>query len=162
MASVQEVSGCVEFLRANLARMAETPDYPIDDLAREIRELRISLERLDPDHDNGSAHERLLCPGDHPDADGRRCHNRIRLIPGRPKDDVYCSRCGTTWTTNRLKLLCLHDESQRIMRTPAEIIELVDVPKRTIQRWADKGLVDRDGIRYDLGAVWRLRMRVGA
>lgn len=151
----------VGFLRSWLLRMVEDASYPVDDLAREVRELRGQLDSLDPERQN-TAGERLLCPADHPDGDGRPCHNRINLIPGAPRDDVYCRRCGTTWNTNRLKLLCLHDDTQRIWRTPAEIVEIVDVPKRTIQRWADKGLIERQGIRYDLGGVWRLRMRVGA
>ncbi len=155
------VAGCVTFLRAWLLRLVEDAEWPIEVMAQEVRDQQQALEVIDPDRDT-TAGERLLCPGDHPDADGRPCHNRIRLIPGQPRDDIYCQRCGTTWNTNRLKLLCLHDEGQRIWRTPAEIVEIVNVSKRTIQRWADTGMVERNGTRYDLGQVWRLRMRVGA
>lgn len=155
------VGGCVTFLRSWLLRLAEDAEWPIEDMAQEVGDLRGKLEHLDPDHERTDG-ERLLCPGDHPEADGRPCHNRIRLIPGRPTDDVYCRRCGTTWNTKRLKLLCLHDEEQRIWRTPAEIVEIVDISKRTIQRWAEQGLIEQQGSRYDLGGVWRLRMRVGA
>lgn len=155
------VGSCVTFLRSWLLRLAEDVEWPIEVMAEEVSDLRGKLECLDPDRDKASG-ERLLCPGEHPDADGRPCHNRIMLVPGQPREDVYCRRCGTTWNTNRLKLLCLHDEDQRIWRTPAEIVEIVNVSKRTIQRWADEGLIEKQGIRYDLGAVWRLRMRVGA
>jgi len=154
------VAGCVAFLRANLARIAETPDFPVQEMSEELLDARHHLERLDPLREPGEGGKRLLCPAPHPDADGRMCHNHIYLIPGQPKDDIYCRRCGTTWTTNRLKLLCLHDETQSIMRTPEEIVQIVNVSKRTLQRWAAKGEVkhERQGNRYDLGQVWRLRM----
>ena len=155
------VAGSVAFLRSWLLRLAEDAEWPIEDMAREIHDMRGQLEHLDPDFERTNG-ERLLCPADHPDNDGRPCHNRISLIPGAPREDVYCRRCGTTWNTNRLKLLCLHDPDQRIWRTPAEIVEIVDVSKRTIQRWAEQGLIETQGARYDLGGVWRLRMRISA
>lgn len=155
------VARSVTFLRSWLLRLAEDVEWPMEVMAQEVHDCRQRLEVLDPDHERNGQGERLLCPADHPEGDGRPCHNRIHLLPGKPTEDVYCRRCGTTWNTKRLKLLCLHDDTQRIWRTPSEIVEIVDVSKRTIQRWAKAELIEQNGTRYDLGAVWRLRMRVG-
>lgn len=155
------VARSVAFLRSWLLWAAETPAFNIHDMAEEVRDLTNNLEHLDPNHDRDQR-SKLKCPGDHPDADGRRCHARIYFDREHPSEDIECRRCGSIWTGTRLFLLALGDESQRIWRTPAEIIELVDVSKRSVQRWAETGMVERNGTRYDLGQVWRLRMRVGA
>ena len=155
------VAGSVAFLRSWLLRLCEDAEWPIDVMAEEVADMRAKLEALDPERERTDG-ERLLCPADHPEADGRPCHNRIRLIPGAPREDVYCRRCGTTWNTNRLKLLCLHDPDQRIWRTPAEIVEIVNVSKRTIQRWAEQGIIEQQGSRYDLGGVWRRHQGVAS
>jgi hypothetical protein len=62
----------------------------------------------------------------------------------------------------RLLLLALHDDTQVIWAYPADILAVVDVNASTLRVWAHRGVVARDGARYDIGQVWRARMRVGA
>ena len=165
------VARSVGFLRSWLLWAAETADFPVDLLANEVKALRYGgelptgdfagLEQIDPDYERDHR-SKLKCPGDHPDNDGRRCHARIYFDREHPTEDITCLRCHSVWTGTRLFLLALGDETQRIWRTPAEIVELVDVSKRTIQRWAEADLLERNGSRYDLGQVWRMRARVSA
>jgi len=156
------VGSSVQWLRSWLLWASERPDFPTDDLAREMRELRAGLEHYDPAH-TGDAHgTRLRCPSDHPDGDGRLCHARIVYDRERPRDDIGCPRCGTTWTGARLLLLALSDDTQVIWAYAADVIALTDINASTLRVWAHRGVVARDGARYDIGQVWRARMRVGA
>lgn len=153
---MSEVSTCVDFLRANLLRCAEDPTFPVEDYAREIRDQRIALERLDPDHDRPDG-IRVPCPADGPEADGRDCGYRLTVDAKRPADDVCCPRCRTTWTSGRLILVALNDAKVTIWAYPADIEDALGIPKRTLQRWAQNGTVRRRGTQYDVGAAFRTR-----
>jgi len=153
------VKGCVGFLRSWLLRIAEEADYPVDDLAREARDCRWALERLDPAHETEDR-AKLKCPGDHPEGDGRLCHGRILFDREHPSADIGCHRCGTTWNGARLLLLALHDETQVIWMYPAEILVVTGIPKRTLQRWGQDGTVKRNGTMYDVGGAFRSRLRL--
>lgn len=150
------VRGCVAFLRANLARIAESVDYPIDDLATEVRELRIGLEYLDPDHERPEG-IRVPCPADHPEGDGRSCSHRLPVDAKRPADDVECRRCGTVWTSGRLILVALNDPGVTIWAYPDVIEDALGIPSRTLRQWATDGHVRRNGSQYDVGAAFRRR-----
>jgi hypothetical protein len=156
------VASSVQWLRSWLLWAAERPDFPLDDLAAEARTKRRSLEHYDPAGEPAPTGTRLACPADHAEADGRRCHGRLVYDRERPRDDLTCPRCGTTWTGARLLLLALHDESQTIWAYPADILAVVDIPAATLRQWVRRGHLDRDGGRYDIGQAWRRRMRVGA
>jgi hypothetical protein len=156
------VASSVAWLRSWLLWVAECPDFPVEDLAREVSQRRRTLEHYDPTYDTGPSGTRLACPADHVEADGRRCHGRLVYDRERPRDDLTCPHCGTTWTGARLLLLALHDDTQTIWAYPADIVAVVDVNASTLRVWAHRGVVARDGARYDIGQVWRARMRVGA
>lgn len=156
------VATLVAFLRSWLAWIAERPDYPVDDLAREVSTMRWQLEHLDPANNGAEPGSRLQCPADHPDADGRLCHATIRYDRQRPGDDIHCPRCRTVWSAARLLLVALNDETQAIWMYPAEVESLIGIPKRTLQRWGQDGTVGRRGTQYDVGAAFRTRIRVGA
>lgn len=162
MSAIDALGRCVGFLRSQLLRLAEDDTFPIDVMAYELRGLRSSLDRYDPARQSSAKGTPLLCPSDHPDADGRLCHARIHYDRERPRDDIHCPRCGTTWTGVRLLLLALHDETQVIWAYPADVLALIDVNPSTLRVWAHRGIVAKDGSRYDIGQVWRARMRVGA
>ena len=149
--------GTVTFLRSWLLWAAETPSWPIDDLAREVHDQMRYLERFDPMREVSDM-SRLKCPGDHPDADGRRCHNIILFDREHPTQDIYCRRCATTWNGSRLLLLALTDETQTIWRQPHEIEAMIGVKKRTLQRWGEACIVARKGTHYDIGAAFRTKM----
>lgn len=158
----EALTTCVAFLRSQVARIAETPDYPVDDFAREVREQVVRYSWVDPDRPGAEGSARLMCPSDHPEADGRLCHARITWDRDRPNDDILCPRCRTVWTGARLLLLALHDETQHMWMYPAEIEAMLGIGKRTLQRWGRDGLVERKGTQYDVGAAYRLRLRVSA
>ena len=145
------VKGCVAFLRANVARIAETADYPIDDLARELRELTTSLEHLDPLRDNvDTDRSRLKCPAEHPDADGRNCGNWLLVDPERPREDITCRRCHTTWTSERLVLVALATPGDPIWMTAQPICAWLGVGAVTLNKWVRAGHVTRRGTLYNV------------
>jgi hypothetical protein len=153
------VGTSVAFLRSWLLWAVERPDFPMDDLAAEVKLCRNAIAKYHHDHGAADDLTRLACPSAHPDGDGRLCHARIAYDRHRPRNDMHCTRCGTTWTPGSLLLHALSDDTQTIWAYPADIQALVGVPKRTLQDWAMRGLVPRDGTRYDIGVTFRTRLR---
>lgn len=148
------VKGSVDFLRAWLLTIAEKVGYPIDDLAREVRDCRWSLERLDPAHETDDT-ARLKCPGDHPDADGRLCHAILVYDREHPSEDICCRRCGTTWTGTRLLLLTYTDATQTVWAYAAEVVDRLPITAATLRQWGKRGHIPRRNAQYDIGAVYR-------
>lgn len=155
--SSREVQTCVDFLRANLARMVESDDFPIAEFAQEVRELRDSIEHLDPDHDRPEG-ERVPCPAPHPDNDGRICGYRLVVDMRKPADDVTCRRCGNITTGGRIILAALSDPTVTVWAYPADIYDAFGVKPSTLRKWHERKLIRRNGNRYDVGAAWRRRM----
>ncbi len=138
------VASSVDFLRSWLPWAAERPDWPIEEYAREIRDLRGSLERFDPDREQARAGVRIECPGDHPDADGTLCGYRLTVDPSRPTEDVECRRCRTVWTSQRLVLVArFAPGGMRAWATAHELAEFLEVGTATIGKWHRRGLVTR-------------------
>jgi hypothetical protein len=125
------VLGSCGFLRAWLLRMAETPDFPLEELAREIREAVHSLERYDPTREGRRDGVPVHCTSDHPDADGRTCGYQLWT---NGADIVTCGRCLTRWTPD--DLLDAHDMDL----LPAAVLILLDPdhpnPRKRIANWA--------------------------
>lgn len=166
------------FLRANLALMAEKPDWPIDDMAADMKAFRwgdpgdpelgipptIGLERWDPEREDRRAGVRIECPGDHPDADGRLCGYQLTVDPERPREDITCRRCGTAWTSQRLVLVAkFADCGMKAWATAEELGAFLEVGHATIGKWARRGLVDRmrtrDGWVYDIQQASRAHVQ---
>jgi hypothetical protein len=147
------VASLVAFLRSWLAWIVERVDYPVDDLASEVKSLRWQLEVLDPDRDKPGP--RIPCQGDHPDNDGRRCGYRLAVTMDRPADDVSCPRCGDTTTAGRILLSALNDPTMTVWAYPADITEALGIPSTTLRQWSTRGHVRRLGSRYDVGACFR-------
>ena len=150
------VDTTVTWLRSWLLWAAERTDFPIGELSREVRDLRIVCERFDPDHDRPDG-MRIPCGQPHPDADGRDCGYRIIVTAGRPADDLECRRCGHITTAGRLILVALNDPNVTVWAYPDVIEATLGIPGRTLRRWAISGQVPRNGSRYDVGASFRLR-----
>jgi len=146
------LGGVVAFLRGWLARIAETPDFPIEVLAGEVGAARGALNRYDEDRSGESAWT-LRCPGDHPDADGRPCGWRLRMVPG---SDVVitCRQCSTAWTPTSLLALGLSTVDV-IFAYPADIEAVLGISAATLRQWFHRGLIERYGSQYDIGAVAR-------
>jgi hypothetical protein len=152
------VGTSVAFLRSWLLWAAERPDFPLDDLDREIRLCRATVAKYHHDHGAADDLTRLACPSPHPDGDGRLCHARIAYDRHRPTQDMPCHRCGETWTPSRLLLKALADPTQTIWAYPADIEALLGISKRTLQDWGARGVVPRQGTRYDIGVTFRTRV----
>lgn len=150
------VKGCADFLRAWLFRIAETADFPVDDLARETRDCRWQLERLDPDHDRPDG-IRVACTAAHPDHDGRECGNRLVIDGTMLTQDVECRRCGNVTTGGRMILSALNDPAVTVWAYPDVIEATLGIPTRTLRQWAQVGAIARSGSRYDVGAAFRRR-----
>ena len=143
----------VPWLRSWLLWASERVGFPIEDYAREVRDARWALERLDPDRDKPGP--RIPCQGDHPDNDGRRCGYRLAVTMDRPTDDVSCPRCGDTTTAGRILLSALNDPTMTVWAYPADITEALGIPSTTLRQWSTRGHVRRLGSRYDVGACFR-------
>jgi hypothetical protein len=150
------VESSATFLRSWLLWASQSPDWPIEDYANEIRSARWQLEALDPDRDKPGM--RVPCPGDHPDNDGRACGYRLAVSGQHLADDIHCPRCGWDWTGNRLILVALNDPAVTVWAYPDVIEETLSVPARTLRDWAAKGYVARMGSRYDVGACFRRKI----
>lgn len=148
------VKGSTGFLRSQLARIAETPDYPIDDLARETRELRLRLDHLDPEYDRPDG-IRVPCTAAHPEHDGRECGHRLIVNMRQAAEDITCRRCGTTTTGGRIILAALGDPNVTVWACSEDITAAIGVLPGTLRQWVNRGYVARNGNRYDVGAAWR-------
>ncbi len=150
------VGSLVTWLRSWLLWASERVEFPMEDYAGEVRDLRWSLERLDPDRDKPGL--RIPCPTDHPEADGRSCGYRLAVNRDTFADDIHCPRCDTTWTGNRLLLVALNDPGVTVWAYPDDIRDAFGIPDRTLREWAAKGHVSRLGSRYDVGAAFRRKI----
>ncbi len=150
------VDSLVAFLRSWLAWISEQPQYPVEDLAGEIRDLRWSLEALDPDRDKPS--KRYPCTAPHPDDDGRSCDYKLPITAARLGDDITCPRCGNTTTGGRIILAALSDPSVTVWAYPDDIADTLGISPRTLRQWAADGHVTRLGSRYDVGAAFRKKI----
>ena len=123
----------VAFLRSWLARLAEDPRFPIEELAREVRETAARLSRYDAQRNPPRPGVPVSCPGDHPDADGRTCDTVLRCDG---TSVVVCPRCQTHWTADTL--LDAHDMDL----LPAAVLILLDPdhpdPRKRIAKWAER------------------------
>lgn len=150
------VKGCAGFLRAWLFRIAETADFPVDDLAREARDCRWQLERLDPDHDRPDG-IRVACTSAHPDHDGRECGNRLVIDGTMLTQDVECRRCGNVTTGGRMILSALNDPAVTVWAYPDVIEATLGIKAATLRQWHARGHIKRSGNRYDVGEAFRRR-----
>ncbi len=146
------VDTTVTWLRSWLLWASEAVGFPVEDYAREVRDLRWQLEALDPDRDKPGL--RIPCPADHADGDGRSCGYRLVLTPNLA-DDVPCPRCSTTWTGNRLILVALNDPGVTVWAYPDMICDLFGINGHTLRTWSKRGHVRRNGTRYDVGDCYR-------
>jgi hypothetical protein len=127
----REIQGSCGFLRSWLLRLAETPTFPLEELAREVRDAAKALERYNPERGGRRDGVPVTCAADHPDADGRTCGYGLWTHAG---DTITCPRCLTRWTPD--ELLDAHDMDLM----PAAVLILLDPdhpnPRRRIQNWA--------------------------
>lgn len=131
------LGGVVAFLRAQLARMVEDAEWPIEVMAAEIHEHRGLLARHDDDRPQRKPGIPLNCLADHPDADGRACDWRL-WTDGR--NVVTCPQCQTAYTPDGI--LDAHD----MALLPAALLILLDHREPTAARKRIENLTARGGL----------------
>ena len=154
------LTGCAAFLRSWLPRLNEDPGFPLDDLAREIRNLTGRLRRFDQDLPRPAW--RVPCPADHPDHQDLPCGHRLPIDRDHLDAVLECPRCHAMWTADRLLLVALADPATAVWATAADCEAVTGVPARTLRAWAESGRIGRRGTLYDVGAVLRTRRAEGA
>ncbi len=114
----------------------------VREFADEVHQLAGRARRLLGDTPAGSV---VCCPGlDEP------CGRRLRINVSDPDEHVRCRSCGVEWSTGRL--LVHQGDGDGLL--DAEAIELIyGVPGATLRRWAKRGLVRREGLRYSVADV---------
>jgi hypothetical protein len=152
--------GCVAFLRAHLALMAEARDFPLDDYAREVAGVRRRLNRFDPARK--PAAWRVPCPAPHADGDGRLCGWRLAIDRDDLRAAFDCPACHSPWTADRLLLVALADPTAVVWATLGDCEAVTGVNARTLRRWAEAGHVGRRGGMYDVGSALRACQSGGA
>lgn len=128
------LNGVVGFLRAQLALMVEDAEWPIEEVAREVREQRGLLKRHDDDRPTAHVGIPLNCVADHPDADGRACGWRL-WTDGR--NVVTCPQCRTDYSAG--SILDAHD----MALLPAALLILLDHREPTAARKRIENLTAR-------------------
>lgn len=131
-----EIEGSCGFLRAWLLRFAESADFPLEEMAREIHGAAHALARYDPAREGRRDGVPVHCTSDHPDADGRTCGYQLWT---NGADIVTCGRCLTRWTPD--DLLDAHDMDL----LPAAVLILLDPdhpnPRKRIAKWAERNRI---------------------
>ena len=141
------VHGCLSFLLAQADWMTTEPSFPIDDFADDLRACLRAVKRWDADN-VGRAFS-LPCPTLR--EDGTDCGYRLAFGDGA--DTVTCRRCQVTRDVETLVAVGMAS-SEREVWVDAEVVTLrYGIPKRTLQRMAQRGQVRRDHGRYLLSDI---------
>lgn len=137
------LTGVTGFLGAQVAWMVDTPDFPIEDFAGEVRACVKALRRWDV-----MAEERgqvIPCPTVTEDGEcGRRLHYRSM------DERVTCRACGATRDVPQL--LMAADADNALVDGEA-LAQRFSIDPSTIRKWARFGHVERAGQRYRFGDV---------
>lgn len=158
------LSGSVGFLAGQVEWMTTEPDFPVDDLASQVRRALGVLRALDPTRERNDSWG-IPCPADLTDEDNLvtdACGRRLRIErhdDGRLDlhTDIHCPDCGTEWTAQRLLLVALADERVTVWAYPDVIGTSLAIPLGTLRQWHARGHIARSGGRYDAGAAFRRR-----
>ncbi len=137
----------VDFLLHWLERITESWP-PVDELAREVRDVRRSLNRYDDTIERGTM--RVPCPAPTDDGD---CGMPLHVSPADLGAPVVCRRCGEQWNADRLLLVALSDPDLVLWMDPEVAAYVTGHSLRTLQRWAAAGTIDHQRGRYELRSI---------
>jgi len=144
----------IAWLTANLARLAETPAYQIEELHHDAQALAASLTALDPAND-GPAATILQCPADSPDADGTDCGARLRVNPENLGATIRCPRCQTVWTVDRLCAVALSIPDVEVWCEGEWIRKYFGIHQTTLNQWVKDGRITKRGELYSIPDAMR-------
>lgn len=135
--SAEEVALCgvIGWLRSYWPTAALVTEPPPEEFAHEVRQLHTraltALRMTEPKPTT------IACPAD---LDTGLCGHRIPLTGGQ--DDLYCKRCGTRWTTNRL-LLVAAVSGARVEISVDDAAHHYGVSRATVYRMVNRGELRR-------------------
>jgi len=145
----------IAWLTANLARLAETPAYQIEELHHDAQALAASLTALDPATD--VSHTIINCPADHPDQDqdGTSCGQRLRINPEELGALITCHNCKTVWTVDRLCAVALSIPDVEVWCEGAWIRKHFGIHQTTLNQWVKDGRITKRGELYSIPDAMR-------
>jgi hypothetical protein len=165
------LASTLAFLVSQVDWMTTEPTFGIEEFAGQVHRAIGALRALDPsrehhdgwgipclaDVDTGLLDDEMVNPTI-VEACGRRLtierHDDGRLDL---HSDIHCPDCGTVWTAQRLLLVALADDRVTVWGYPEAITAALGIPRTTLLRWAERGVIGRLGNRYDAGAAFRQR-----
>lgn len=139
--------GVLTFLGRQVPWMATETGFPLEDFAAELRACLRAVRRWD--RDRAARGFSVPCPtmAD----DGSDCGYRLAFGDG--DDVVACRRCGVSRDVETLVVVGMSTKDHE-MWVDAEVVAVrYGIPKRTLQRMAERGQVRRDHGRYLLSDV---------
>jgi len=152
--STEHLTTCIAWLISNLARLAETPSYQIEELHHDAAQLAASLTALDPAND-GPAATILQCPADSPDADGTDCGARLRVNPENLGATIRCPRCQTVWTVDRLCAVAQSIPDVEVWCEGEWIRKYFGIHQTTLNQWVKDGRITKRGELYSIPDAMR-------
>jgi hypothetical protein len=153
-ASTEHLTTCVAWLTSNLARLAETPEYQIEELHHDAQQLAATLTALDPANDEIS-HTIINCPADHPDADGTSCGQRLRINPENLGATITCRNCKTVWTIDRLIHVALSVDNIEVWCEGEWLRQWFGIHQTTLNQWVKDGRITKRGELYSIPDAMR-------
>lgn len=140
---VATLTGCVEFLRAELEWITTSEAFGVEDFAGEVADCVRALKRWDTTAEGGTQY-RVSCPTSTDDGD---CGQALFITAG---EDTYCRRCGRTWQHHHLIAVAGADEAYV---DAAAIADHFQVQENTVRQWGKRGKVSKRGNLYKWGDV---------
>ena len=150
----EHLKTCITWLTVNLARLSETPSYPIEELHADARDIASSLYSLDPTNDEPAA-TIIKCPADSPDADGTNCDTRLRINPENIGATIKCPRCQTHWTVDRLIKVALSVDDIEVWCEGESIRAWFGIHQTTLNQWVKDGRITKRGELYSIPDAMR-------
>jgi hypothetical protein len=144
------VHGCVGFLLASADWIVETPDFPVEDYAGELRACLRAVRKWDGD----AASRGYAVPCPTMTEDGGECGYRLRFVD--VEERVTCRRCQVTRSVPQLVAVGMATATHAMWVDPEAICRHYGIHASTLRRWAARGLVSREHGRYLVSDVERL------
>jgi len=139
--------GCLAFLGSSVEWMTTDTAFPIDDLAEELRACLRAVRKWDTEAPRRGMG--IPCPT--LKDDGTDCEYPLQFGDG--DDEVTCRRCRVTRTPSQLMAVGMATKDHEMWVDAEAITERYGIPKRTLQRMAQRGQVRRNHGRYLLSDI---------
>lgn len=141
------VHGSVGFLVASAEWMTTDTGFPIEDFASELRACLRAVRKWDED----SPRRGMGTPCPTLKDDGSDCDYPLTFGDG--DDSVTCRRCHVTRDVATLVAVGMATKTHEMWVDAEVVTARYGIPKRTLQRMAERGQVRRDHGRYLLSDI---------